>query len=73
MSHDQQVQVFDVTNSRWYTQTAAGDVPRSRRGFCSGIVWTKDLSLYNSYIFGGILQDGTAVGDTNILSLPTST
>ncbi|KAF2831505.1 hypothetical protein CC86DRAFT_443172 [Ophiobolus disseminans] len=66
-----QVQVFDIANSRWYTQTATGDVPRPRRGFCSGVVWAKDKSSYNIYIYGGISSDGTAVGDVYILSLPS--
>ncbi|KAH7074813.1 hypothetical protein BKA63DRAFT_321944 [Paraphoma chrysanthemicola] len=72
-SNMSQIQVYDIANTRWYTQSATGDVPRARRGFCSGIVWAKDRSSYNIYIYGGILQDGTAVGDVYILSLPSFT
>ncbi|KAH8731761.1 hypothetical protein GQ44DRAFT_603735, partial [Phaeosphaeriaceae sp. PMI808] len=71
-----QIQIYDIANSRWYTQTATGgtgpgDIPRARRGFCSGLVWAKDRSSYNIYIYGGIAEDGTAVGDVYILSLPS--
>ncbi|CAE7194317.1 hypothetical protein PTNB73_08640 [Pyrenophora teres f. teres] len=72
-----QIQIYDIANSRWYTQTATAgiddDIPRKRRGFCANTVWAKDHSSYNIYMFGGIASDETALGDIYILSLPSFT
>ena len=35
--------------AKWYTQTATGDVPESRRKFCGGVTWASDQSSYNVY------------------------
>ncbi|KZM22983.1 uncharacterized protein EKO05_0011196 [Ascochyta rabiei] len=67
-----QIHVYDVANPRWYTQTATGDIPRPRRGFCAGVVWAKDKSSYNIYLFGGFGgPDGTGLGDLYVLSIPS--
>ncbi|KAF1969795.1 hypothetical protein BU23DRAFT_403088, partial [Bimuria novae-zelandiae CBS 107.79] len=68
--HDQ-IHLFDLANSRWYTQTASGDVPKARRAFCAGVVWAEDQSSYNIYLFGGIGPDGAGLGDVYVLSVPS--
>ncbi|KAJ4346649.1 uncharacterized protein N0V89_010580 [Didymosphaeria variabile] len=65
------VHLFDLANSRWYTQTATGDVPKARRGFCAGVVWAEDQSSYNIYLFGGLGSDGAGLGDLYVLSIPS--
>ncbi|KAH6616877.1 hypothetical protein C7974DRAFT_53559 [Boeremia exigua] len=65
------IHVFDIANSRWFTQTADGEMPQARRGFCSGVAWAEDYSSYNFYIYGGISPNETALGDLWILSLPS--
>jgi hypothetical protein len=39
--------IYDVASSKWYTQTASGDVPEMRRRFCAGATWAQDRSSYN--------------------------
>lgn len=41
------IHVYDIQSSKWYTQTAVGDVPFSRRRFCAGAAWAPDRSSYN--------------------------
>lgn len=41
------IYVYDIASARWYTQTATGDVPLSRRRFCAGATWAADQSSYN--------------------------
>ena len=41
------VHVYDIQSSKWYTQTAVGDVPLARRRFCAGAAWAPDKSSYN--------------------------
>jgi hypothetical protein len=41
------IYVYDIQSSRWYTQTATGDVPAPRRRFCAGASWAQDHSSYN--------------------------
>lgn len=41
------IYVYDVTSSKWYTQTATGDIPPNRRRFCGGATWAADKSSYN--------------------------
>jgi hypothetical protein len=41
------IYVYDIQSSRWYTQTATGDVPLPRRRFCAGASWAQDHSSYN--------------------------
>lgn len=39
--------IYDIASSKWYTQTATGDVPEMRRRFCAGATWASDRSSYN--------------------------
>lgn len=39
--------IYDIASSKWYTQTATGDVPEMRRRFCAGAAWAQDQSSYN--------------------------
>lgn len=41
------IYVYDIASARWYTQTAGGNVPPSRRRFCAGAAWAPDQSSYN--------------------------
>jgi hypothetical protein len=41
------IYLYDIASARWYTQTAFGDVPASRRRFCAGAAWAPDQSSYN--------------------------
>jgi hypothetical protein len=41
------IYIYDLASSKWYTQTASGDVPENRRKFCAGATWAKDHSSYN--------------------------
>lgn len=41
------IHIYDIRSSKWYTQTADGDVPLARRRFCAGAVWAPDQSSYN--------------------------
>ncbi|KAE9979937.1 hypothetical protein EG327_006845 [Venturia inaequalis] len=67
------IQIYDILSGKWYTQTATGDVPASRRRFCAGATWPDDHSSYNIYLYGGlgIPPNGTAFDDVYILSLPS--
>ncbi|KAH6614895.1 hypothetical protein C7974DRAFT_442924 [Boeremia exigua] len=66
-----EIQVFDIANNRWFTQTATGDVPSPRRGFCADVVWAKDRSSYNFYVYGGIASNEQAFDELYILTLPS--
>jgi hypothetical protein len=39
--------IYDIASSKWYNQTASGDVPDMRRRFCAGATWASDRSSYN--------------------------
>jgi hypothetical protein len=41
------IYIYDIASSKWYTQTATGDVPLARRRFCAGAAWAPDQSSYN--------------------------
>ena len=41
--------LYDVLSSKWYTQPATGTVPSMRRRFCAGATWAPDQSSYNMY------------------------
>jgi hypothetical protein len=70
-----EILVHDIANARWYKQKTSGaSVPKARRRFCAGVVWTADRSSYNIYLFGGAsIDDGIGYGDVWILSLPSFT
>ncbi|KAG4439465.1 hypothetical protein IFR05_005044 [Cadophora sp. M221] len=67
------IHIYDIRSSKWYTQTAVGDVPLSRRKFCAGVVWAPDQSSYNIYLYGGMGfgENGTGFDDVYILSMPS--
>ncbi|CAD6450397.1 6d24870f-1839-4286-ab4a-165537742161 [Sclerotinia trifoliorum] len=70
-----QIYVYDIQSSQWYTQTATGDIPGDRRRFCAGATWAPDQSSYNIYLYGGAGFGANASGfdDVYILSLPSFT
>jgi hypothetical protein len=67
--------IYDLASSRWYSQTAIGDVPDSRRRFCAGASWADDHSSWNIYLYGGlgIPPNGIGFDDVYILTLPSFT
>lgn len=67
--------IFDIASSKWYNQTANGDVPANRRRFCAGAAWPDDQSSYNIYLYGGagIAPDTAGFDDVYVLSLPSFT
>ncbi|KAJ4985569.1 cell wall anchored protein [Stagonosporopsis vannaccii] len=67
----QNIHLFDIANNRWFTQPASGDVPSPRRGSCVGVIWAKDKSSYNFYVYGGITSSGEAVDELYVLTLPS--
>ncbi|KAJ8060016.1 hypothetical protein OCU04_011627 [Sclerotinia nivalis] len=70
-----QIHVYDIQSSQWYTQNATGDIPEDRRRFCAGATWAPDQSSYNIYLYGGAGFGANASGfdDVYILSLPSFT
>ncbi|KAI1071762.1 hypothetical protein LB507_004924 [Fusarium sp. FIESC RH6] len=68
-----EILLYDVANSKWYTQKATGDIPGDRKRFCGGATWAKDRSSYNIYIFGGrgFPPQETGYDDIYILTLPS--
>ncbi len=68
------IHIYDVASSKWYTQTATGNVPEARRQFCAGATWSDDQSSYNIYLYGGYGFNGVAAyDDAYILTLPSFT
>ncbi|CZT12447.1 uncharacterized protein RAG0_16264 [Rhynchosporium agropyri] len=67
------IHIYDIRSSKWYTQTAGGDVPSSRRKFCAGAVWAPDQSSYNIYLYGGMGFGANSSGfdDVYILTMPS--
>ncbi|KAL6707982.1 hypothetical protein ACN47E_003656 [Coniothyrium glycines] len=66
------IHIYDIKSSKWYRQTATGDVPAQRRQFCAGAVWADDKSSFNIYLYGGYgFSDPLAFNDVYILSLPS--
>ncbi|KAK0711230.1 hypothetical protein B0H67DRAFT_602045 [Lasiosphaeris hirsuta] len=69
----EEIFLFDVLSSKWYTQNATGDVPPMRRRFCAGAAWARDQSSYNIYLYGGSGMPPETAGfdDVYILSIPS--
>jgi hypothetical protein len=79
--------VFDINENKWFTEVATGDVPTPRQGICAGVAWADDRSSYNmydaatkcncllltinSYVQGGVREDGATFGETYILTIPS--
>ncbi|KAK4231534.1 autophagy-related protein 3 [Podospora fimiseda] len=68
-----QIFLYDVLSSKWYTQNATGHVPQMRRRFCAGAVWAQDRSSYNIYLYGGagLPPDTAGFDDVYILTIPS--
>ncbi|KAK3374540.1 hypothetical protein B0H63DRAFT_548764 [Podospora didyma] len=68
-----QIFIYDIANTKWYSQTATGRVPENRRRFCSGATWSQDQSSYNIYLYGGagFLPSATGYDDIYILTIPS--
>jgi len=68
------IHVYDMASSKWYTQTASGDIPDTRRQFCADVTWPDDQSSFNIYLYGGYgFEKAAAYDDVYILSLPSFT
>ncbi|KAF2085940.1 hypothetical protein K490DRAFT_74814 [Saccharata proteae CBS 121410] len=73
------IYIYDIASTKWYTQTATGEIPDMRRKFCAGATWAQDQSSYNIYLYGGLgVNNGSSNGssafdDVYILSLPSFT
>jgi hypothetical protein len=39
--------IYDIANSKWYTQKTSGRTTEIRRRFCAGATWAQDQSSYN--------------------------
>ncbi|CAO2658822.1 Nn.00g065450.m01.CDS01 [Neocucurbitaria sp. VM-36] len=66
------IHIYDIASGRWYSQTASGDVPLSRRQSCADVTWADDKSSFNIYMYGGYgYDDRPAFNDVYILSLPS--
>ncbi|KAH7313854.1 hypothetical protein B0I35DRAFT_480501 [Stachybotrys elegans] len=65
--------LYDVANTKWYTQKTSGRTPEIRRRFCGGATWAQDRSSYNTYIYGGagFPPHTTGYDDIYILSIPS--
>ncbi|KAI4954308.1 hypothetical protein J4E91_002020 [Alternaria rosae] len=73
-SFDATIHIYDMASSKWYTQTASGDVPDTRRQFCADVTWPDDQSSFNIYLYGGYgFEKAAAYDDVYILSLPSFT
>jgi len=71
------INVYDIAKSSWYTQATSGDTPEIRVNPCAVIAAAPDGSSYNIYMFGGqnLIPAGnqTQYNDMWILTLPTFT
>ncbi|KAF8860177.1 hypothetical protein BDZ45DRAFT_545669, partial [Acephala macrosclerotiorum] len=70
--------IYDPSEDNWFTQTAVGVIPQTRRRFCADVAWAPDQSSYNIYLWGGLNApppevNVTAFNDVYILSLPSFT
>ncbi|KAF1839262.1 hypothetical protein BDW02DRAFT_585319 [Decorospora gaudefroyi] len=69
-----EIHIYDMASSKWYTQTATGEVPLARRQFCADVTWPDDQSSFNIYLYGGYgFGEAQAFDDVYILSLPSFT
>ncbi|KAE8354609.1 hypothetical protein BDV28DRAFT_156106 [Aspergillus coremiiformis] len=67
-----EILLYDISGSKWYTQKATGQVPEQRRRFCAGVTWAQDYSSYNIYFYGGLsIAEGPGFDDVYILTLPS--
>ncbi|KAF2820057.1 hypothetical protein CC86DRAFT_245247, partial [Ophiobolus disseminans] len=66
----QNIWIYDISLKKWYQQIATGDIPEARSRFCGAVAWPDDKSSYNIYLYGGLHQNGSALSDVYVLSLP---
>ncbi|KAL9601371.1 MAG: hypothetical protein Q9219_002547 [cf. Caloplaca sp. 3 TL-2023] len=67
------IRVYDPASSKWYNQTATGNVPEDRKEFCiAGVNSTSET--YEIFVYGGdngnLGPDAVAYDEIFILSLP---
>jgi len=67
--------LYDLANTKWYTQKTSGRAPEDRRLFCGGAAVAQDQSSYNIYIYGGASFGDNPIGydDIYVLSIPSFT
>ncbi|CAG8955611.1 hypothetical protein HYFRA_00009565 [Hymenoscyphus fraxineus] len=67
------IRIYDIRSTKWYNQTATGDVPPNRKRFCADSAWSADRTSYNIYLYGGLGfgDNGPGFDDMWILSLPS--
>lgn len=66
------IYIYDIASTKWYKQTATGEIPDMRRKFCGGVTWAQDKSSYNVYIYGGQgITNTTGYDDVYILTMPS--
>ncbi|KLU93015.1 hypothetical protein MAPG_11954, partial [Magnaporthiopsis poae ATCC 64411] len=65
-----QIFIYDIANSKWYTQIALGAIPANRRRFCIGASWPADRSSYNIYLYGGMGFPPSTAGFDDVYVLP---
>ena len=56
------VNIFDIATSSWYTQSTSGQTPNIRVNPCAVIAAAQDGSSYNIYMFGALLMSAFALG-----------
>lgn len=71
------INVYDIAKSTWYTQSTSGPTPKIRVNPCAVVAAAADGSSYNVYMFGGqnLIPFGEQIqyNDMWILSLPSFT
>ncbi|KAK4497755.1 hypothetical protein PRZ48_010408 [Zasmidium cellare] len=71
------INIYDIANSTWYTQATSGSTPKVRVNPCAVIAAAPDGSSYNIYMFGGQnlipYGDQTQYDEMWILTLPSFT
>ena len=67
------VWVYDIRNTRWYSQKTSGDTPKGRISACAVVVSSEDKTSWNIFLHGGgsLGDTGVVYGDTWVLSLPS--
>lgn len=69
------INVYDIAQSSWYTQSTSGQTPNIRVNPCAVVAAAPDGSSYNIYMFGGQnllpADNQTEYNDMWILTLPS--
>lgn len=68
------VWVYDISNSRWYSQKTSGITPKGRISACAVVIPSQDMTSWNIFLHGGGSlgsSTGDVYGDTWVLSLPS--